>query len=211
MSEHKLKATKSADASAAETKTVDEKVTSERQKIAKGGFFLRGAEWILARFALTRNKYQNWTKARRIIVGWLCWLIVLPIIPIAAAIIWYVHDPEGFKKSPWAKALVGLAVLWAGYAGMVVTNQPVVDCNGKYSICQTAADGESAGDASSANTATDAAKSKIASQTVSKASNGRTFANCTDAFNAGVFNIKRSDGAYQSKLDRDSDGIACEK
>jgi len=26
-----------------------------------------------------------------------------------------------------------------------------------------------------------------------------------------VFNIKRSDPSYQNKLDRDNDGIACEK
>ena len=59
--------------------------------------------------------------------------------------------------------------------------------------------------------ASQAAKEKIAKQETSNASNGRQFANCTEAFEAGVFNIKRSDPSYQNKLDRDNDGIACER
>ena len=187
------------------------KILAERYKNAHPGFFLRAATWILARFALTKNRYQNWTPTRRIIVGWLCWLIVLPIIPIVAIILWFIHDPEGFKKSPWAKVLIGFAVLWAGYAGVVVTNPAQVDVNGKYSPIQTAPNGEVAGTATADNTPSAAAKDKIANQTTSKPSNGKKFNNCTEAFNAGVFNIKRSDSAYQSKLDRDNDGIACEK
>jgi hypothetical protein len=57
----------------------------------------------------------------------------------------------------------------------------------------------------------DVSKEKIKNQATSNASNGRTFENCTEAFDAGVFNIRRSDASYQNKLDRDNDGIACEK
>ncbi|PID32568.1 calcium-binding protein, partial [Candidatus Saccharibacteria bacterium] len=45
----------------------------------------------------------------------------------------------------------------------------------------------------------------------SKSSAGRQFKNCSEAFEAGVFDIRRSDPSYQNKLDRDNDGIACEK
>lgn len=208
MSEHKVTKVDTTDYSAA---TKDERVQKERSEYARPGFFLRGAVWIVSRFPLTRNKYQNWTTARTVLVGWLLWLVVLPIIPIVAAIIWYVHDPEGFKKSPWAKALLALAVAWAGYAGVIVTNPAQANVNGKYSPIQTAPNGEVTGTATTDNTPSAAAKEKVANLTTSKASNGRTFANCTEAFDAGVFNIKRADASYQSKLDRDNDGIACEK
>lgn len=212
MSEHKKN--NAEPASTVDVSNIDQggaKVLAERYRNAHPGFFLRVATWLLARFPLTKNRYQNWTPTRRVIVGWLCWLIVLPIIPIVAIILWYLNDPDGFKKNPWAKALIGLALLWAGYAGVVVTNPSQADVNGKYSPIQTAPNGEVNGLADATNTASAAAKEKIANQTESKATNGRQFKNCTDAFDAGVFNIKRSDSSYQSKLDRDKDGIACEK
>lgn len=188
------------------------KIEAERQKNAKPGFFLGAAIWILSRFPFTKNRYQNWTSGRRILIGWLLWLICLPIIPLVAIIIWYVHDPEGFKKSPWAKGLIALFFVWLAGFGILATEKPQLDCNGKYSACQTAANGESATvNSDAAAVASDASKKKVESQSVSNPTNGKTFENCTEAFDAGVFNIKRSDASYQSKLDRDGDGIACEK
>lgn len=211
MSEHKQNKAKKVDTIDYSATTTNRRVLAERDANAHPGFFLRGANWILSRFFLTRHKYQNWTKSRRIIVGWLLWLILLPIIPIAVILMWYIRDPEGFKKSPWAKALVALAVLWAGYFGVVATNPSQIDANGKYSPIQTTANGEKSGKINSANTASAEAKSKVASQTESNDSKGRKFENCTAAFEAGVFNIKRSNASYEPRLDRDSDGIACEK
>jgi len=210
MSEHKLKR-KQVDTTDYSATTTDKRVLAERDANAHPGFFLRGANWILSRFFLTRHRYQNWTKSRRIIVGWLLWIILLPIIPIAVIIMWYVRDPEGFKRSPWAKALVALAVVWAGYFGVVATNPSQIDANGKYSPIQTSADGEKAGKIDSTNTASAEAKQKVATQKESNDSRGRKFVNCTAAFNAGVFDIKRSNASYEPRLDRDSDGIACEK
>ena len=190
------------------------KIVAERQKNANPGFFLRAAIWLLSRFPLTKNSYQNWTSTKRIVIGWILWFVLLPIIPIVAAIIWYLHDPEGFKKSPWSKALIGLILVWAAGFGLVASQPSQLDQNGLYSPVQTKADGEKPASnvaAKPAAVASDAAKQKVADQKVSNASNGRTFNNCTDAFNAGVFNIKRSDPAYSSALDRDDDGIACER
>lgn len=197
-----------------QVKKTDEaaKIAKEREINANPGFFLKAAVWILSRFPWTKDRYQNWTSGRRILVGWLLWIVCLPIIPIVAALIWYVRDPEGFKKSPWAKALLALVVLWAGAFGFIATNKPQLDCNGTYSACQTAANGEtSTVNSDPAAVASDEAKKKVENQTTSNASNGRTFDNCSEAFEAGVFNIKRSDASYQNKLDRDNDGIACEK
>ena len=188
------------------------RVQNERERNMKGGFFYTAAVYILSRFFLTKNRYQNWTRGRRILVGWLLWLIVLPIIPVVAIIVWYLNDPEGFKKSPWAKSLIALAVMWAGYAGLVVTEPSQADVNGKYSPIQTAPNGETkVVNDNPAAVPSDVSKEKIKNQATSNASNGRTFENCTEAFDAGVFNIRRSDASYQNKLDRDNDGIACEK
>ena len=188
------------------------RVQNERERNMKGGFFYTAAVYILSRFFLTKNRYQNWTRGRRILVGWLLWLIVLPIIPVVAIIVWYLNDPEGFKKSPCAKALIALAVMWAGYAGLVVTEPSQADVNGKYSPIQTAPNGETkVVNDNPAAVPSDVSKEKIKNQATSNASNGRTFENCTEAFDAGVFNIRRSDASYQNKLDRDNDGIACEK
>lgn len=191
----------------------EQDIQAQREKNANGGFFLWAAVWLLSRFPLTRNKYQNWTKSRRILVGWLLWLVCLPIIPIVAALIWYLKDPEGFKKSPWAKALLGLVVVWAGFFGVIATNPSQIDANGKYSPIQTQPNGETGGSITEkpATVVSEEAKKKVENQKESNATNGRTFDNCTEAFEAGVFNIKRSDKSYQEKLDRDNDGIACEK
>ena len=189
-----------------------EKIQKERERNAEGGFFYTSAVYILSRFFLTKNRYQNWTRGRRILVGWLLWLIVLPIIPIVAIVVWYLNDPEGFKQSPWAKGLIALAVIWAGYAGLVVTEPSQADVNGKYSPIQTSPDGETKiVNKNKEAVASDESKQKVKDQKESKASNGRQFKNCTEAFEAGVYDIKRSEKSYQQKLDRDNDGIACER
>ena len=129
-----------------------------------------------------------------------------------AIAIWYFHDPEGFKKSPWAKGLIALFFVWLAGFGFIATEKPQLDANGKYSPIQTQPDGETKvvnTDAAAVPSAE--AKKKVESQATSNATNGQVFENCTEAFEAGVFNIKRSDPSYRNKLDRDNDGIACEK
>lgn len=194
--------------------TEEEKIARERAKNAKPGFFLGAAIWILSRFPLTKNRYQNWTSGRRILIGWLLWLVCLPIIPAVAIAIWYFNDPEGFKKSPWAKGLIALFFIWLAAFGFVATEKPQLDQNGKYSPIQTQPDGENATLPASEKpdaVASEDAKEKVQTQKESNASGGQTFDNCTEAFNAGVFDIRRSDPSYENKLDRDNDGIACER
>lgn len=239
-------------------------IEQERAKNAKGGFWHNGAVWLLGRFPLTKHRYQNWTRGRRILVGWLLWLLCLPIIPLVAIALWYFSDPEGFKRSPWAKGLIGLLVVWVGAFGFIATGQFQPDQDGRYSPVQTqqqrsgnttnGGDGQADQNAKDAKDAQDkkagqsgqaqpsgtghdsnkqpkaradgetevvnrdpaavaspASKEKVKRQSESRPSQGRSFANCTEAFEAGVFDIRRSDPAYQPKLDRDNDGIACER
>ena len=218
-----------------------DKIAAKRAKNAQGGFFHNGAIWLLSRFPLTKHKYQNWTRSRRILVGWLLWLICLPIIPAVAIAVWYFSDPEGFKRSPWAKGLIGLFVVWLGAFGYIATNQAVPDQDGRYSPVQTQqsttdqsqpCDSASDRDCDSTKTddttkqadsetkvvnddpagvASEKSKEKVKNLKESQPTRGRQFKNCTAAFEAGVFNIKRSSASYQKKLDRDGDGIACER
>lgn len=169
------------------------------------------AVWILSRFPGVRYRYQKWSKGKRIFIAILCYLVALPIIPIGITIWLYLKDPEGFKKSPLMPIMAAIIAAWFGGFGWVASQTPIADGT-PYASVKATADGEQ-GTANSdpAAEASQVSKDKIASQTKSNATNGRQFANCTEAFDTGVFNIARNDPSYQRKLDRDNDGIACEK
>ena len=169
------------------------------------------AVWILSRFPGVRYNYQKWSRGKRIFIAILCYLVALPIIPIAITIWLYLKDPEGFKKSPLMPIMAALIAAWFGGFGWVANQTPITDGT-PYASVKANADGEQGTTNSDpAATASQASKDKIANQNTSNATNGRKFENCTAAFDAGVFNIKRNDPSYERKLDRDNDGIACEK
>ncbi len=169
------------------------------------------AVWILSRFPGVRYKYQAWGTTKRVIIAILLYFIALPIIPIIVAAVWYAKDPEGFKKSPLMPVLVAVIAAWLGGFGWVANQTPITDGTPMASV-KTQADGETTtANSDPAATASQASKDKIASQTKSQATNGRKFENCTAAFDAGVFDIPRNNPSYERRLDRDNDGIACEK
>lgn len=169
------------------------------------------AVWILSRFPGVRNKYLGWSRGKRIVIAILCYLIALPIIPIVIAAWMYIRDPEGFKKSPMLPIMGAIIVAWFGGFGWIANQTPVTDGT-QYASVKPNADGEQgAVNNDPAATASRASKDKIAKQTTSNPTDGRKFANCTAAFDAGVFNIPRNNPSYERRLDRDNDGIACEK
>lgn len=169
------------------------------------------AVWILSRFPGVRYKYQAWGTTKRVIIAILLYFIALPIIPIIVAAVWYAKDPEGFKKSPLMPVLVAVIAAWLGGFGWVANQTPITDGTPMASV-KAQADGETTtANSDPAATASQASKDKIASQTKSQATNGRKFENCTAAFDAGVFDIPRNNPSYERRLDRDNDGIACEK
>ena len=171
-----------------ETKVSDATVTTKGER---KGLFLRGADYLLSRLPFTKYKYQEWSATKRIVIGYLLWLIVLPVIPLAIMIIMWVRDPEGFKKSPAFAILSVIVVAWFGVGWGYVNSQVPVDST----------DGQ----------VTNGAKDNVKDRSASEPTNGRIFKNCTAAFNAGVFDIKKSDKSYEPRLDRDGDGIACER
>ena len=190
MSEHKRKTAAAAvtgqKASAEETPESYRETKSEQK-----GVFLKGADYLLSRLPFTKYKYQYWSKTKRIVMGYLLWLIVLPVIPLAILVIWYVRDPEGFKKSKLMPALVMLTIAWfGGGLGYVSSQVPVDTADGKVSK---------------------SAQANVEDKTTSEPTAGRRFENCTEAFKAGVFDIPYSDPSYERRLDRDGDRVACEK
>ncbi len=169
------------------------------------------AVWILSRFPGVRYHYQGWGTTRRVIIAILLYLVALPIIPIIIAAVWYAKDPEGFKKSPLMPVLVAVIAAWLGGFGWVANQTPITDGTPMASV-KSQADGEkTTANSDPAATASQASKDKIATQAKSKATNGQRFENCTAAFEAGVFDIPRNNSSYERRLDRDNDGIACEK
>lgn len=155
------------------------------------GIFLRGADYLLSRLPFTKHNYQNWSRTKRIVIGYLLWLIVLPVIPLAIMAIMWARDPEGFKKSPAFAILSIITVAWLGTGLGYVNSQVPVDST----------DGQ----------VTRGAQDKVKGQASSNPTNGKEYENCTAAFNDGVFDIAKSDPSYRTKLDRDGDGIACER
>jgi hypothetical protein len=146
-----------------------------------------------------------------VVVAILLYLVALPIFPVVVAAVWYAKDPEGFKKSPLMPVLVAIIAAWLGGFGWVANQTPITD-GSPYASVKAQADGESmVASSNPAATASEASKEKIANQTKSNATNGRQFENCTAAFDAGVFDIMRNNPSYERRLDRDNDGIACEK
>lgn len=166
----------------------DEVVTTPGEK---RGFVLRGADYLLSRLPFTKYRYQHWSATKRIIVGYLLWLVVLPVIPLAIMIIMYVRDPEGFKKSPAFAILSVVTVAWFGVGLGYVNSQTPVDIQ----------DGQ----------VTNGSRANVENRTQSEPTAGRTFANCTEAFDAGVYDIEKADPSYETRLDRDGDGVACER
>ncbi|MDL2363165.1 MAG: excalibur calcium-binding domain-containing protein [Patescibacteria group bacterium] len=165
--------------------------------------------FILSRTPGIKNNYYNWTRSRQVIVAILLYLVFLPVLPLAIGIFMYLHDPEGFKKSKALPILGAIALAQLSAFGFVASSKPNIPSS-QNSATQSSVQNDKAGDLNSSAT-TQEEKNKIKSQNTSNPTNGRQFANCTEAFKAGVFNIKRSDAAYSTSLDRDSDGIACEK
>lgn len=191
----------------------EERVVVERDEPEYTAHGPAWAVWILSRFPGVRYKYQKWGTTKRVIIAILLYIIALPIIPIVIAAVWYAKDPEGFKKSPFMPVLMLIITAWLGGFGYVANQTPIADGTPMASIgAKASADGEKnvVNDSPSA-VADQASKDKIAKQASSKSTNGRKFENCTEAFNVGVFDIKRSNPSYERKLDRDNDGIACEK
>lgn len=172
----------------------EKRVAKEAKVVTRGeekGPILNGADYLLSRLPWFKFRYEGWSKTKRIVVGYLMWLIVLPVIPVAIMIIWYVRDPQGFKKSPFMPILAIITVAWLGGGlGYVNSQTPYETSDAQV---------------------TKGAQANVANKTESEPTGGRNFENCTAAFEAGVFNIKKSDPSYEARLDRDADGVACER
>jgi hypothetical protein len=77
----------------------------------KEGFVLRGANYLLGRLPFTKNEFEHWSPVRRILTGYLLWLVVLPIWPLVVLIVLWMNGKvtrKGFVFS----TLGLIAILW---------------------------------------------------------------------------------------------------
>lgn len=170
---------------------------------ARPGFFMNSANFLLSRLPWFQDRYENWGKGKRVLIAFLLYLIILPVIPIVIGVVMYLRDPEGFKKSKALPILAAIAVAQLGAFGLIATQPPTVN-NPETNSVQSSPSTKNGGTP---------ATSKSNTTTSAKSANtgGRYFENCTAAFNAGVFNIPKSDKSYRRELDGDDNGVGCQK
>ena len=175
----------------------------------KDGMMLRAANYLLSRLPWFKDRYESWSSTKRIVIGFLLYLIVLPIIPIVLAIILYIRDPEGFKKSKAFPILAALIVAQLAAFGIITQQTPKVTTpsNSPISASVSADKKLEASD----KAAKERKKNDPTSVESSKPTGGKYFENCTAAFEAGVHDIPKTDKSYRDPLDGDKDGVACEK
>ncbi len=186
----------------------------------ENGFFLNAANWLLSRLPWFNNHYQNWSKGKRILVGLLMYLIVLPVIPIVIGLILYIRNPESFKNGQAPKILGAITLLWLGAFGLVAMQPSAPDnpLNSTAKVDRFNKEQKASPEAKQQDNADSlpadkkgSSYQKVKDKSTSADTKGRFFKNCDAAFEVGVFNIPKSDSSYDARLDRDGDGIACEK
>lgn len=92
--------------SGSSTQVDDVKVVSEKE-----GIVLRGANYLLGRLPFTKNEFEHWSPAKRIVVGYLLWLVVLPVWPLVViAVLWVNHSLK--RKASTFIVLGIIAALW---------------------------------------------------------------------------------------------------
>lgn len=92
--------------SGSSTQVDDVKVVRERE-----GLVLRGANYLLGRLPFTKNEFEHWSPARRILVGYLLWLLVLPIWPLVIiTVLW--GNTKLLRRGLVFMILGIVAVLW---------------------------------------------------------------------------------------------------
>lgn len=95
--------------SGSSTQASDVEVTKESV-----GFVLRGANYLLERLPFTKNDYEHWAKIKRIVVGYLLWIVVLPVWPLVVAGVLMFNGKVARKGITYGLlALVSLFWFWA--------------------------------------------------------------------------------------------------
>lgn len=81
-------------------------VTSEKE-----GYVLSGANYVLGKLPFTKNEFEHWSKLKRITVGYLLWLIILPIWPLVTITVMWINHTMKRKVSVYL-SLALVAILW---------------------------------------------------------------------------------------------------
>ncbi len=165
------------------------------------GMFTNAANWLLSRLPWFKDRYELWSTTKRVVIAFLLYIVILPVIPIVVGLIMYLRDPQGFTKSKAFPIISAIIVAQLGLFGVIAVQPP--------QVTDTATD--STGSSQVQDGGSKASTKPKESVAPSKPSGGRIFDNCDEAFKAGVHDLARSDASYRPELDRDNDGVACER
>lgn len=92
--------------SGSSTQVDDVKVVHEKE-----GMVLRGSNYLLGKLPFTKNEFEHWSKAKRIILGYVLWLLVIPVWPLVVIAVMWVNRTIKRKVSTFV--VLGLiAALW---------------------------------------------------------------------------------------------------
>ncbi len=77
----------------------------------KENMVLRGANYLLGRLPVTKNEFEHWSKVKRVVIGYLLWLVVLPIWPLVVLVVLLIGGRVA-RKGLAAVLLGFVALLW---------------------------------------------------------------------------------------------------
>jgi hypothetical protein len=84
---------------------------NEDVQTEKVGMFLSGSNYLLGRLPFTKNEFEHWSNTKRLLVGYLLWLLVLPVWPLVIiAVLW--SNTKLLRRGLIFTVLGALAVLW---------------------------------------------------------------------------------------------------
>lgn len=77
----------------------------------KVGTVLSGSNYLLGRLPFTKNEFEHWPSVKRMVVGYLLWLVVLPIWPLVIiTVLW--GNTKLLRRGLVFTILGIVAVLW---------------------------------------------------------------------------------------------------
>lgn len=77
----------------------------------KEGVFLRGSNYLLGKLPFTKNEFEHWSTAKKVVIGYLLWLVVLPIWPLVVLSVVWINGKVVSKLRTYTMLILA-AVLW---------------------------------------------------------------------------------------------------
>lgn len=77
----------------------------------KVGAILSGSNYLLGRLPFTKNEFEHWSNTKRLLVGYVLWIVVLPIWPLVVLVVLW-KNTKLLRRGLTLTILGLIAVLW---------------------------------------------------------------------------------------------------